>query len=146
MSNWILKGVKKPYPMSSVPHGVFVGWGGGGGEVLTMGTNTLGLKTKTNGQKHFCKARNKAWYFRVERVGLSPISLSIVTLTLQLSFTSRARSWPWQNTGFFCSLPGHFLERSEKASTLKLKFSVNLRGQFLKAPSLILTKNVYFSF
>ena len=78
---------------------VFVGVGGGGG-VWTTDTYTLGLDCKTVGQNHFCKARSKAWYFRAKRVGLSPISLSVVTLTLQLSFDhSRAGSWPWQNTG-----------------------------------------------
>ena len=73
---------------------------GGGGGVWTMDTYTLGLDCKTVGQNHFCKARSKAWYFRAKRVGLSPISLSVVILTLQLSFDhSRAGSWPWQNTG-----------------------------------------------
>ena len=73
---------------------------GGGGGVWTMDTYTLGLDCKTVGQNHFCKARSKAWYFRAKRVGLSPISLSVVILTLQLSFDhSRGWSWHWQNTG-----------------------------------------------
>ena len=132
MNNWILKGVKKPYPIGQCPPWrVCVCLLG---QVCTMGTFTLRLDCKTVGQNHFCKALIARRDIFAQSALASLQSHSLFSSSLfNFPLTARARVLDLGH-------PGHFLERSEKASKLKLNFRVNLRGLFLKNPSLISTK------